>query len=60
MMHALNILIIGLVFLAVVVALFAYRNLNYDYTNETFMKKTGKKLGFTEKQVVLDDGSVLN
>jgi len=60
MMHALNILIIGLVFLAVVVALFAYRNLNYDYTNETFMKKTGEKLGFTEKQVVLDDGSVLN
>ncbi|NLD87439.1 MAG: alpha/beta hydrolase [Clostridiales bacterium] len=46
--------------LASMVVIFAYRNLKYDYINENFMEKTGEKLGFTEKQVVLDDGSVLN
>ncbi|HHW94672.1 MAG TPA: alpha/beta hydrolase [Mogibacterium sp.] len=59
-MKALKIILVIITSLVLLVAIFAYRNLNYDYTNENFMKKTGEKLGFTEKQAVLDDGSVLN
>ena len=59
-MKALKIILIIIAALAALVAIYAYRNMNYDYLNTNFMEKTGEKLGFTEKQAVLDDGSVLN
>lgn len=60
MLKALKVILVIIVLFAVVIAIFAYRNMNYDYMNENFMKKTGEKLGFTEKQATLDDGSILN
>lgn len=60
MIKVLKVILIIMTSLAVVVAMFAYRNLHYDYINENFMNKTGEKLGFMEKQVVLIDGSILN
>jgi len=59
-LKALKIILIIIAALAALVAIYAYRNMNYDYLNTNFMEKTGEKLGFTEKQAVLDDGSVLN
>lgn len=59
-MKALRIILIIITSLAAIVAFYAYRNMNYDYLNTNFMEKTGEKLGFIEKQAVLDDGSVLN
>jgi hypothetical protein len=52
-------IVIGIVVLAVIifVAVFAYRNLNYDYLNEKFLVKKGYKLGFTENIAKLPDGS---
>ncbi len=52
-------LAIGIIVLLAIIAIsiFAYRNLNYDYFNKDFLKKTGYKLGFTENTAILDDGS---
>lgn len=54
-------LIIVIVVMAIIsaVAIFAYRNLNYDYLNENFLETTGYKFGFTENFARLDDGSEL-
>ncbi len=49
-----------LAILVIFIAIFAYRNLTYDYLNENFMKEKGEKLGFKEKQITLKDGSILN
>jgi pimeloyl-ACP methyl ester carboxylesterase len=53
------ILAVGIVilFLAVAIIIFAYRNMNYDILNEGFLKKKGFKLGFTEHIAKLEDGS---
>ncbi|NLL92231.1 MAG: alpha/beta hydrolase [Ruminococcaceae bacterium] len=50
---------VGIVFLtaATSVAVFAYRNMNYDFFNDKFLEKKGFKLGFTENIAELDDGS---
>lgn len=45
-----------LIVLIILMGLFAYRNLNYDYGNEKFMGKTGKKLGFSEQIYTTGDG----
>ena len=52
-------IVIGIIVIAVIifVAVFAYRNLNYDYLNEKFLVKKGYKLGFTENIAKLDDDS---
>jgi len=52
-------IVIGIIVIAVIifVAVFAYRNLNYDYLNEKFLVKKGYKLGFTENIAKLPDGS---
>jgi pimeloyl-ACP methyl ester carboxylesterase len=60
LLKALKVILTLIVLLTVVVVIFAYRNLHYDYINENFMKKNGEKLGFTEKQAILEDGSILN
>ena len=44
MIKVLKVILIIMTSLAVVVAMFAYRNLHYDYINENFMNKTGEKL----------------
>ncbi len=53
------IIIIGIIVLIalITVGIFAYRNMNYDYLNESFLKKKGYKLGFTENFAKTDDGS---
>lgn len=52
-------MIIGIIVLTAIVAIavFAYRNLNYDYLNDKFLEKKGYKLGFSENVAKLDDGS---
>lgn len=56
----LKVILVILLILLLFIALFAYRNLTYDYDNSDFMKKSGSKIGFTEKLVSLPDGSSLN
>ncbi len=53
------VIVIGIIVLIAMIAvgIFAYRNMNYDYLNESFLKKKGYKLGFTENFVKSDDGS---
>ncbi|MGI6697002.1 MAG: alpha/beta hydrolase [Christensenellales bacterium] len=43
--------------LIIAVGIFAYRNMNHDYSNEKFLEKTGRKLGFREGMAQLNDGS---
>jgi pimeloyl-ACP methyl ester carboxylesterase len=43
--------------LIIAVGIFAYRNMNHDYSNEKFLEKTGRKLGFREGTAQLNDGS---
>lgn len=52
-------MIIGIIVLTAIVAIavFAYRNLNYDYLNDKFLEKKGYKLGFSKNVAKLDDGS---
>ncbi len=49
----------GIVVLLITIAIiiFAYRNMNADFFNADFMKKTGYKSGFTENTAILEDGS---
>lgn len=51
--------IIGLtiLMLGVILGIFAYRNMTYDYLNEKFLERQGYKFGFTEGLAKLDDGS---
>ncbi|MDD3739080.1 MAG: alpha/beta hydrolase [Lentimicrobiaceae bacterium] len=53
------IIVIGIIVLIALIAvgIFAYRNMNYDYLNESFLKKKGYKLSFTENFAKSDDGS---
>jgi len=48
---------IGILTAIMAVAVFAYRNMNYDILNEKFLQKRGYQLGFTEGIVKLDDDS---
>lgn len=48
---------IGILTAIIAVAVFSYRNMNYDILNEKFLKKRGYQLGFTEGIVKLDDDS---
>ncbi len=50
-------IVIIIIAIAMAVGAFAYRNLNYDYLNEKFLKRTGYKFGFTENFTKLEDGS---
>ena len=49
----------GIVVVTIIIAvgIFAYRNMNHDYSNEKFLEKTGRKLGFREGMAQLNDGS---
>ncbi|HQL57997.1 MAG TPA: hypothetical protein PLN07_10415 [Myxococcota bacterium] len=49
---------VGIVALAVTMAVcvFAYRNLNFDYLNASFLEESGYKLGFTEDMARLEGG----
>lgn len=49
-------IIIILFILVLFIAIFAYRNLSFDYGNDDFMKDKGEKLGFSEKTYVTDEG----
>lgn len=49
-------MIFFIVFIALL-AVFAYRNLNYDYGNDSFIKKKGKAIGFKEQIYKTKDGS---
>lgn len=45
-----------ILFFLIAVGIFAYRNLTYDYLNEKWFTKKGKKLGFNENIATLEDG----
>lgn len=40
--------------------LYAYRNINYDYSGEKFLKNRSVKLGIEVKQFQVGDGSIIN
>ncbi len=46
--------------IAMLVGIYAYRNLNYDYDNSKFMQRKGRKLGLEEKQYKTADGCTIN
>ena len=53
--------ILGLIFIIVVLAIsFVYNNLNYNDEFARRVKTETMKAGFSEKQVALEDGTVLN
>ncbi len=53
--------IFGVAALVIVgVAIYAYRNVTVDITGDRFLERKGARLGFSEKQFQLADGSVLN
>nr|WP_076388101.1 alpha/beta hydrolase [Vaginimicrobium propionicum] len=59
-MKWLKILIAIVVVVAIVVGVFAYRNLHYDYGNDRFLESKGKSLGFEEKIYKTVDGSEIS
>ncbi len=56
-MKWLKIIMILLIVIFILIGIFAYRNINYDYGNDRFMENKGKSIGFQEKTYQTKDGN---
>ncbi|MBC2575431.1 alpha/beta hydrolase [Peptostreptococcus canis] len=59
-MKILKFIVIFLFIIIIMAVFYIFRNINYDYSGDKFLKNKSSKLGLEEKQFRLDDGSVIN